>query len=708
MTESSKKDWEKKVVEELDGTAIDSLTWKTLEGIDVKPLYTADDLEEISHLDSFPGLPPYVRGPKATMYAKRPWTVRQYSGFSTAEESNKFYRDNIAGGQTGLSVAFDLATHRGYDSDHPRVTGDVGKAGVAIDTVEDMQLLFDQIPLNKMSVSMTMNGAVIPIMAMFIVAAEEQGVAQEELNGTLQNDILKEFMVRNTYIYPPKASMRIVADIIAYASKKLPKFNSVSISGYHMLEAGATCTQELAYTIADGIEYVRAAVKKGLDVDAFAPRLSFFFGIGMNFFMEVAKLRAARLLWAELIEKEFKPKNPKSLMLRTHCQTSGVSLTSQDPYNNIIRTTIEAMAAVLGGTQSLHTNSFDEALALPTPFSAQIARTTQLILKEESGITNVVDPLAGSYYIESLTASLVNEARKLIEEADELGGMTKAVQAGVPKLRIEESAAIRQARIDKGEETIVGVNKYISKKQDSVEIRSIDNQQVRDQQIKKIMDVKSKRDEKQCETALEKLESASKDDTSNLLEIAIEAAKARATVGEISLALERVFGRHQAVAQSISGVYRSEYEGDKNFMKIEEHISSFTKNFGRRPRILVAKLGQDGHDRGAKVIATAFADMGFDVDIGPLFQTPEEAAKQAIENDVHIIGVSTQAAGHKTLVPMLIEALKHEQADNVIVVCGGIIPEKDVPDLESQGVGAVFGPGTNIAEAALKVIKLIS
>jgi len=708
MTGSSKKDWEKKVIEELDGAAIDSLTWQTLEGIDVKPLYTADDLEEISHLDSFPGLPPYVRGPKATMYAKRPWTVRQYSGFSTAEESNKFYRDNIAGGQTGLSVAFDLATHRGYDSDHPRVTGDVGKAGVAIDTVEDMQLLFDQIPLNKMSVSMTMNGAVIPIMAMFIVAAEEQGVAQEELNGTLQNDILKEFMVRNTYIYPPKASMRIVADIIAYASKKLPKFNSVSISGYHMLEAGATCTQELAYTIADGIEYVRAAVKKGLDVDAFAPRLSFFFGIGMNFFMEVAKLRAARLLWAELIEKEFKPKNPKSLMLRTHCQTSGVSLTSQDPYNNIIRTTIEAMAAVLGGTQSLHTNSFDEALALPTPFSAQIARTTQLILKEESGITNVIDPLAGSYYLESLTASLVNEARKLIEEAEELGGMTRAVQAGVPKLRIEESAAIRQARIDKKEETIVGVNKYISKDQDPVDIRSIDNQQVRDLQIKKIMAVKSKRDEKQCQTALDQLESAARKETSNLLEIAVEAAKARATVGEISLALERVFGRHQAVAQSISGVYRGEYEGDKNFMKIEEQISSFAKNFGRRPRILVAKLGQDGHDRGAKVIATAFADMGFDVDIGPLFQTPEEAAKQAVENDVHIIGVSTQAAGHKTLVPMLIEALRNEKAENIVVVCGGIIPEKDIPDLKSQGVGAVFGPGTNITEAAMAVIKLIN
>ena len=708
MTRSNKKDWEKKVAEELDGEPIDSLIWKTLEGIDVKPLYTADDLEEINHLDSFPGLPPYLRGPRATMYAKRPWTVRQYSGFSTAEESNQFYRDNIAAGQTGLSVAFDLATHRGYDSDHPRVTGDVGKAGVAIDTVEDMQILFDQIPLNKMSVSMTMNGAVIPIMAMFIVAAEEQGVAQKELNGTLQNDILKEFMVRNTYIYPPKASLRIVADIIAYASKQLPKFNSVSISGYHMLEAGATCTQELAYTLADGVEYVRAAIKTGLDVDSFAPRLSFFFGIGMNFFMEVAKLRAARLLWAELIEKEFAPSNPQSLMLRTHCQTSGVSLTSQDPYNNIIRTTIEAMAAVLGGTQSLHTNSFDEALALPTPFSAKIARTTQLILKEESGITNVVDPLAGSYYLESLTASLVNEARKLIEETEELGGMTRAVQAGVPKLRIEESAAIRQARIDKKEETIVGVNKYISKNQDPVDIRLIDNQQVRDQQIKKIMAVKSKRDEKQCQTALDQLESAARKETSNLLEIAVEAAKARATVGEISLALERVFGRHQAVSQSISGVYRSEYEGDKNFMKIEEQISSFAKNFGRQPRILVAKLGQDGHDRGAKVIATAFADMGFDVDIGPLFQTPEEAAKQAIENDVHIIGVSTQAAGHKTLVPMLIEALRNEKAENIVVVCGGIIPEKDIPDLKSQGVGAVFGPGTNITEAAMAVIKLIN
>jgi methylmalonyl-CoA mutase len=533
-------------------------------------------------------------------------------------------------------------------------------------------------------------------------------VVKEELNGTLQNDILKEFMVRNTYIYPPNDSMRIVADIIYYSSKYLPKFNSVSISGYHMLEAGATCTQELAYTLADGIEYVRAAINKGLEVDAFAPRLSFFFGIGMNFFMEVAKLRAARVLWSELIEKEFNPKNPKSLMLRTHCQTSGVSLTSQDPHNNIIRTTIEAMAAVLGGTQSLHTNSFDEALALPTPFSAQIARNTQLVLREETGITKVVDPLAGSYYVESLTASLVNEARKLIEEVEELGGMTKAVQTGLPKLRIEESAAIRQARIDKKEEIIVGVNNYISKDQEAVEILSIDNRDVRDQQIKKIQSVKTNRNEKQCQEALEKLEATARNETSNLLEIAIDAARERATVGEISTAMENVFGRHQAVAQSISGVYRSEYDGDEYFMKIEEKISSFTRDFGRRPRILVAKLGQDGHDRGAKVIATAFADMGFDVDIGPLFQTPEEAAKQAVENDVHILGVSTQAAGHKTLIPMLLDALKNEQAENIVVVCGGIIPEQDIPDLKAAGVGAVFGPGTNIAKAAMEVLDLIS
>ena len=700
------KKWQEKASEELKGDNPESLNWNTLEGIEVKPLYTADDLMELEHLNSLPGFQPFLRGPRATMYSKRPWTVRQYSGFSTAEESNKFYRNNLSAGQTGLSVAFDLATHRGYDSDHPRVPGDVGKAGVAIDSVEDMKILFDQIPLNKMSVSMTMNGAVIPIMAMFIVAAEEQGVAKEVLQGTLQNDILKEFMVRNTYIYPPEDSMRIVADIIAYCSKELPLFNSVSISGYHMLEAGATCTQELAYTIADGLEYVRAAKNQELDVDSFAPRLSFFFGIGMNFFMEIAKLRAARVLWSELIEQEFKPKNPKSLMLRTHCQTSGVSLTSQDPYNNIIRTTIEAMAAVLGGTQSLHTNSFDEALALPTPFSAEIARNTQLVLREETGLTKVIDPLAGSYYVESLTASIIKESKKLIDEVEELGGMTKAVQAGVPKLRIEESAAIRQAKIEKEEEIIVGVNNYFSSNEQDVDILAIDNQDVREQQLNKLKALKDSRDEDICLQALESIESAAKNG-SNLLEVAIEAAKARASVGEISQAMENVFGRHQAVAQSISGVYRREYEGNDEFMKIEEKISNFSSANGRRPRILVVKLGQDGHDRGAKVIATAFADMGFDVDIGPLFQTPEEAAKQAVENDVHILGVSTQAAAHKTLVPMLIAALKEQNAENILIVCGGIIPEHDIPELESMGVGAVFGPGTNIAKAALQVLDLI-
>ena len=700
------KKWQEKASEELKGDSTESLNWNTLEGIEVKPLYTADDLMELEHLNSLPGFQPFLRGPRATMYSKRPWTVRQYSGFSTAEDSNKFYRDNLSAGQTGLSVAFDLATHRGYDSDHPRVPGDVGKAGVAIDSVEDMKILFDQIPLDKMSVSMTMNGAVIPIMAMFIVAAEEQGVEKEVLQGTLQNDILKEFMVRNTYIYPPEDSMRIVADIIAYCSKQLPLFNSVSISGYHMLEAGATCTQELAYTIADGLEYVRAAKNQELDVDSFAPRLSFFFGIGMNFFMEIAKLRAARVLWSELIEQEFKPKNPKSLMLRTHCQTSGVSLTGQDPYNNIIRTTIEAMAAVLGGTQSLHTNSFDEALALPTPFSAEIARNTQLVLREETGLTKVIDPLAGSYYVESLTASIIKESRKLINEVEELGGMTKAVQAGVPKLRIEESAAIRQAKIEKKEDVIVGVNNYFSSNEKVVDILSIDNQDVREQQLQKLKTIKETRDEAICQETLEKIESTARNG-GNLLEVAIQAAKARATVGEISLAMENVFGRHQAVAQSISGVYRSEYEGDGEFMKIEEKIAKFASAQGRRPRILVVKLGQDGHDRGAKVIATAFADMGFDVDIGPLFQTPEEAAKQAIENDVHVLGVSTQAAAHKTLVPMLIEALKEQNAENILIVCGGIIPEHDIPELKSMGVGAVFGPGTNIAKAALQVLDLI-
>ncbi|MDC0222714.1 methylmalonyl-CoA mutase [Gammaproteobacteria bacterium] len=701
-----KEKWKETAQSELKTDEIESLDWQTLEGIEVKPVYSSDDLMDLEHLDTMPGLEPFLRGPRATMYTKRPWTVRQYSGFSTAEESNKFYRKNIAAGQMGLSVAFDLATHRGYDSDHSRVTGDVGKAGVAIDSVEDMKLLFDQIPLEKMSVSMTMNGAVIPIMAMFVAAAEEQGVDQSLLKGTLQNDILKEFMVRNTYIYPPNHSMRIVADIIEYCSQNLPQFNTVSISGYHMLEAGATCTQELAYTLADGLEYVRSAMNKGLDIDDFAPRLSFFFGIGMNFFMEIAKLRAARLLWSEMIQKEFSPKNPKSLMLRTHCQTSGVSLTSQDPYNNIVRTTIEAMAAVLGGTQSLHTNSFDEALALPTPFSAQIARNTQLILREESGLTKVVDPLAGSYYLESLTGSMIDETRKLIEEVEDLGGMTKAIQAGVPKLRIEESAAIRQARVDKKEDVIVGVNAYQNKDQKEVDILSIDNEGVRDQQIKKLESIKKERNEEACQNALIELEKCAKDD-GNLMAFAIEAAKQRATVGEISLAMENVFGRHKAVSQSISGVYRKEYEGDEDFMNVEDKIKDFEKAQGRRPRILVVKLGQDGHDRGAKVIATAFADMGFDVDIGPLFQTPEEAARDAVENDVHIIGVSSQAAGHKTLIPILMNSLAEQGSENILVVCGGIIPDQDIKELKDCGVAAVFGPGTNITKAALDVIEMI-
>ena len=701
-----KEKWKETAQSELKTDEIESLDWQTLEGIEVKPVYSSDDLMDLEHLDTMPGLEPFLRGPRATMYTKRPWTVRQYSGFSTAEESNKFYRENIAAGQMGLSVAFDLATHRGYDSDHSRVTGDVGKAGVAIDSVEDMKLLFDQIPLEKMSVSMTMNGAVIPIMAMFVAAAEEQGVDQSLLKGTLQNDILKEFMVRNTYIYPPNHSMRIVADIIEYCSQNLPQFNTVSISGYHMLEAGATCTQELAYTLADGLEYVRSAMNKGLDIDDFAPRLSFFFGIGMNFFMEIAKLRAARLLWSEMIQKEFSPKNPKSLMLRTHCQTSGVSLTSQDPYNNIVRTTIEAMAAVLGGTQSLHTNSFDEALALPTPFSAQIARNTQLILREESGLTKVVDPLAGSYYLESLTGSMIDETRKLIEEVEDLGGMTKAIQAGVPKLRIEESAAIRQARVDKKEDVIVGVNAYQNKDQKEVDILSIDNEGVRDQQIKKLESIKKERNEEACQNALIELEKCAKDD-GNLMAFAIEAAKQRATVGEISLAMENVFGRHKAVSQSISGVYRKEYEGDEDFMNVEDKIKDFEKAQGRRPRILVVKLGQDGHDRRAKVIATAFADMGFDVDIGPLFQTPEEAARDAVENDVHIIGVSSQAAGHKTLIPILMNSLAEQGSENILVVCGGIIPDQDIKELKDCGVAAVFGPGTNITKAALDVIEMI-
>jgi methylmalonyl-CoA mutase len=705
MTAKDPKAWAALAAKELKNRPLDSLVWHTPEGFDVKPLYTAADLEGIEALDSVPGIEPFLRGVRATMYAGRPWTVRQYAGFSTAEESNAFYRKNLAGGQMGLSVAFDLATHRGYDSDHPRVTGDVGKAGVAIDSVEDMKILFSGIPLEKMSVSMTMNGAVIPILASFIVAAEEQGVSPEKLSGTIQNDILKEFMVRNTYIYPPAPSMRIVADIIEYTAKKMPKFNSISISGYHMHEAGATATQELAYTLADGIEYVRAALAKGLAVDEFAPRLSFFFGIGMNFFMEVAKLRAARLLWSQIMSG-FGAKNPESLMLRTHCQTSGVSLTEQDPYNNIVRTAYEALAAVLGGTQSLHTNSFDEAIALPTEFSARIARNTQLILQHEAQVTKVVDPLGGSYYVEALTHSLAHAAKATIDEVEEMGGMTKTVEAGIPKLRIEEAAARRQARVDRGEDVIVGVNKFETEQDSHVEVRDIDNASVRNSQIARLKEVRAKRDPQKVEAALAALGNGAAG-TGNLLALAIDAARARATVGEISEAMEKVFGRYRAQIRSISGVYGGAYEGDNEFAALRGDIEAFEKEEGRRPRILVAKMGQDGHDRGAKVIATAFADLGFDVDIGPLFQTPEEVAKDAIESDVHVIGVSSQAAGHKALVPQLIEALRKQQADDILVVCGGVIPAQDYAFLEREGVAAIFGPGTNIPEAARKVLKLI-
>ncbi len=710
MTDFPKKsidDWRELATKECKGRSPDELTWNTAEGIAVKPLYTAEDLEGIEHLDSLPGMAPFVRGPKATMYAGRPWTVRQYAGFSTAEESNAFYRKNLAAGQTGLSVAFDLATHRGYDSDHPRVVGDVGKAGVAIDSIEDMKILFDGIPLDKMSVSMTMNGAALPIMAMYIVAGEEQGVTPAQLAGTLQNDILKEFMVRNTYIYPPAPSMRIVSDIIAYTSQNMPRFNSISISGYHMQEAGATCAQELAYTIADGIEYVRAAIDSGLDVDAFAPRLSFFFAIGMNFFMEVAKLRAARLLWSTLMAEKFSPKDPRSLMLRTHCQTSGVSLTAKSPHTNIIRTAVEAMAAALGGTQSLHTNSFDEALALPTEFSARIARNTQLVLQEETGITKVVDPLAGSYYVEKLTSDLAAAARELIDEVEEMGGMTRAVETGMPKLRIEESAARRQARIDRGDETIVGVNKYQHAEESAIEILDIDNAAVRESQIRRLERVRSSRDEAACSAALEALTDAAEKATGNLLALAVDAARARATVGEISDALERVYGRHRAVTQSISGVYGAVYENDDAFNSLRQRVVEFEGAEGRRPRILICKLGQDGHDRGAKVIATAFADIGFDVDIGPLFQTPDEAVREAIENDVHVIGISTQAAGHKTLVPQVIAGLEKQGVDDIVVICGGVIPPQDHEALLDGGVSAVFAPGTNILEAAEEVLDII-
>jgi methylmalonyl-CoA mutase len=701
------KDWSALVDRELKGRSPEDLAWPTPEGIEVKPLYTAEDLEGIEHLDALPGFAPFVRGPRASMYAGRPWTLRQYAGYSTAEESNAFYRKNLEAGQAGLSIAFDLATHRGYDSDHPRVVGDVGKAGVAIDSVEDMKILFDQIPLDVMSVSMTMNGAVLPVLAMYIVAAEEQGVSQEKLSGTLQNDILKEFMVRNTYIYPPEPSMRIVADIIAYTSRQMPRFNPISISGYHMQEAGATCAQELAFTLADGVEYVRAAISSGLKVDEFAPRLSFFFGIGMNFFMEIAKLRAARLLWATLMQELFSPGDPRSLMLRTHCQTSGVSLTGQDPYNNVVRTAIEALAAVLGGTQSLHTNAFDEALGLPTEFSARVARNTQLILGEECGLTKVIDPLAGSYYLERLTASLAEAARALINEIEEMGGMTQAVATGMPKMRIEEAAARQQARVDRGEDVIVGVNKYAPEDEDAVDILSIDNTAVREAQIRRITSVREGRDETALRAAVDALTGAADSGEGNLLELSVSAARARATVGEISDALEKVWTRHRAVVHSIAGVYGSAYEGDEGFEKIKHEVEGFATEEGRRPRLLVVKLGQDGHDRGAKIIATAFADIGFDVDIGPLFQTPEEAARQAAENDVHVIGVSSQAAGHRTLVPQLIAALKQEGADDVLVICGGVIPPQDYDELMQCGVAAIYGPGTNIPVAASEVVNLI-
>jgi methylmalonyl-CoA mutase len=697
-------DWQELATKELKGDP-SSLTWDTPEGIPVKPIYTAEDLEGLEGVGTLPGIEPFVRGVRATMYANRPWTIRQYAGFSTAEESNAFYRANLAAGQMGLSVAFDLATHRGYDSDHPRVVGDVGKAGVAIDSVEDMKVLFDGIPLGKMTVSMTMNGAVLPILAGYVVAAEEQGVDESQLAGTIQNDILKEFMVRNTYIYPPEPSMRIVSDIIEYTAERMPKFNSISISGYHMQEAGATAVQELAFTIADGLEYVRYALARGLDIDAFAGRLSFFFAIGMNFFMEVAKLRAARLLWSRVIS-QFDPKKPGSLMLRTHCQTSGVSLTEQDPYNNVVRTTIEALAAVLGGTQSLHTNSFDEAIALPTDFSARIARNTQLIIAEESGVTHVVDPLGGSYYVEALTHSLAAEAWKLIEEVEALGGMTKAVESGMPKLRIEEAAARKQAAVDRGDEVIVGVNKYRLAEEPEVEVRDVDNTAVRDSQLARLAQLKDRRDEARCQAALQALEEGARGN-GNLLALSIEATRARATIGEISDAMERVFTRHRATIRSIAGVYGAAYEGDDDFAQVRTAVDEFAAAAGRRPRILVAKLGQDGHDRGAKVIATAFADLGFDVDVGPLFQTPEEAARDAIENDVHVVGVSSQAAGHKTLVPELIAQLRKQGGDDILVVVGGVIPAQDYDELREAGVSAIFGPGTNIPAAAREIVGLL-
>jgi methylmalonyl-CoA mutase len=681
-------------------------SYKTAEDIEVKATYSKDDLKDLEHLDFVAGIAPNLRGPYSTMYVRRPWTIRQYAGFSTAEESNAFYRRNLAAGQKGLSVAFDLATHRGYDSDHERVVGDVGKAGVAIDSVEDMKVLFDQIPLDKMSVSMTMNGAVLPIMAFYIVAAEEQGVQPEHLAGTIQNDILKEFMVRNTYIYPPTPSMKIISDIFQYTSKNMPKFNSISISGYHMQEAGATCDIELAYTLADGLEYIRKGLDAGMDIDTFAPRLSFFWAIGMNHFMEIAKMRAARMLWAKLL-KQFNPKNQKSLALRTHCQTSGWSLTEQDPFNNVARTCIEASAAAFGGTQSLHTNALDEAIALPTDFSARIARNTQIYLQEETHITKTVDPWAGSYYVEKLTHDIAQKAWELIEEVEELGGMTKAIEAGIPKLRIEEAAARKQARIDSSQDIIVGVNKYRLDEEDPITTLEVDNQTVRTQQIEQLNHIKATRNNDLVNGALLKLTEAAKTGKENLLALAVDAARKRATLGEISDALEAEFGRHKAQIKSFSGVYSKEIKDDKSFQKARELADKFAEQDGRRPRIMIAKMGQDGHDRGAKVVATGYADVGFDVDIGPLFQTPKEAAKQAVENDVHILGVSSLAAGHKTLVPQVIEELKAYGRDDIMVIVGGVIPKQDYQYLFDAGAVAVFGPGTKISAAAIKILEIL-
>ena len=701
----TKEEWHEKIKQEIE-TSIDDLLFETNEQIAIKPLYTKEDREGLEHIDDLPGLPPYTRGPYPTMYVNRPWTVRQYAGFSTAEESNAFYRRNLAMGQKGLSVAFDLATHRGYDSDHPRVVGDVGKAGVAIDSILDMKTLFDGIPLDQMSVSMTMNGAVLPILAFFIVTAEEQGVSQEKLSGTIQNDILKEYMVRNTYIYPPEMSMKIIADIFEYTSKYMPKFNSISISGYHMQEAGAPADLELAYTLADGLEYVRTGLKAGIEIDSFAPRLSFFWAIGMNYFMEVAKMRAARLIWAKMM-KSFDPKNEKSLALRTHSQTSGWSLTEQDPFNNVTRTLIEAHAAAMGHTQSLHTNALDEAIALPTDFSARIARNTQLFLQEETGITNVIDPWAGSYYVEKLTDELVKRAWTHIEEIEGLGGMAKAIETGLPKMRIEEAAARRQAQIDSGTETIIGVNRYRLEKEEAIDILDIDNTAVRLKQIEKLHALKAGRDDQKVEEALSALTKAAETGEQNLLELAVQAARVRATLGEISDAIERVASRHKAVIRSISGVYSTAFSNEEEIFEVKKMTDEFLENEGRRPRILIAKMGQDGHDRGAKVIATAFADLGFDVDIGPLFQTPEETAMQAVENDVHVIGISSLAAGHKTLLPQLVEELKKVRREDILIVIGGVIPAQDYQFLFEHGASAIFGPGTIIPVAAQKVIKEI-